>query len=421
MAPDDVSRSDDPSFPISSLREDEVDAFVDTDAAAFGARMSQGFLDLVVAGMDRDRVAVSRDEGQVVGTAASEHTMMTVPGLHRVPTAMVVAVAVLPSHRRQGRLRSLMRYQLEDIRGRGEIAAALYASEGGIYGRFGYGQSTFGSTYLVDKRVGRLARSAEEFAPGRMRLLRRDQAAEAFPAVYSDYAATRAGELDRHEIDYTTALGEAGGDDLARRFYAVYEEDGRLDGYVAYEVVLIERPAHNPRRLVVHELCALTPAAYVATWSFLLGVDLTVELRAPGRPIDEPIKWLLAEPRQLRCVQTNDRSWVRLVDVGLCLGARRYAVPGDLVIGVSDPFCSWNSGSYRMVVAEEWGSAEVERTGAEPDVELDASTLASIYLGGVSPLPLAEVGRIRQRSAGAAKLAARMFANDRPPYCTTPF
>jgi predicted acetyltransferase len=65
--------------------------------------------------------------------------------------------------------------------------------------------------------------------------------------------------------------------------------------------------------------------------------------------------------------------------------------------------------------------AEVERTSAEPDLELDASTLASLYLGGVSPFSFAEVGRITQNSAGAVALAARMFANDRPPYCMTTF
>jgi len=395
MAPDDASRPFG-SFPASPLREDEVDAFIDLDAAAFGARMSQGFLDLVLAGMSRDRVAVSRDSGQVVGSTGSEHTMMTVPGLHRVPTAMVVAVAVLPSHRRQGRLRTLMRYQLDDIRGRGEIAAALYASEGGIYGRFGYGPSTFGSTYVVDKRVGRLARPVEELAPGRIRLLPRDRAVEAFPAVYADYAVSRAGELDRHDVDYAGALGEPAGDDLGRRFYAVYEEDDRLDGYVGYEVAPMDPPGHNPRRLIVHELCALTPAAYAGIWGFLLGVDLTVELRAGGRPIDEPIRWLLSEPRQLRCVHSGDRSWVRLIDVGLCLGARRYAASGDLVIGVSDPFCPWNTGRYRIVVGEDGGEADVERTGAEPDLELDASTLASLYLGGVSPVAFAEVGLITQ-------------------------
>ncbi len=421
MAPDDVSRSFDSSFSVGPLQDGEVDILIDLDAAAFGARMSQGFLDLVLAGMSRDRVLVSRDHGEVVGSTASECTLMTVPGLARVRTATVVAVAVLPSHRRQGRLRALMRNQLDDLRGRGEIAAALFASEGGIYGRFGYGQATFGSTYVMDKRVARLARPVEELASGRIRMLPRERAAEAFPAVYADYAPTRAGELDRHEIDYAEALGEPAGDDLRRRFYAVYEEDDRLDGYVAYEVALVEPPAHSPRRVVLHELCALTAGAYAALWGFLLGVDLTVELRAYGRPVDEPIKWLLAEPRQLRCVQSGDRTWVRLIDVGLCLGARRYAAGGDLVIDVSDPFCPWNSGRYRLVVGEEWGAAEVERTTAEADLELDASTLASLYLGGVAPSSFAEVGLITENSPGAVALAGRMFANDRPPYCLTGF
>jgi predicted acetyltransferase len=421
MAPDDASRDGTGSSPVSPLREGELDTFFEIDAAAFGARMSAGFLELVTANMNLDRVVASRDEGVVVGTAASEHSMMTVPGLDRLPTAMVIAVAVGPSHRRQGRLRSLMAYQLDEIRGRGEILATLFASEGGIYGRFGYGQSTFGSTYALDKRVARLARPVADFAAGRTRLLNRDQAAEAFPAVYSEYAPTRAGEVDRLEIDYMSALGVPGGEELGRRFYAVYEEDGRLDAYVSYEVVSMEHAAHQPRRVVLHELCALTPGAYIAMWDFLLGVDLTVELLTRSRPVDEPIKWLLAEPRQLRCNYTGDRTWVRLVDVGLCLGARRYAVAGDLVIAVDDPFCPWNKGSYRLVVGEDWGTAEVSRTDAEPDIEMDASTLASIYLGGVSPVALAEVGRMVQLAPGAVPTAARMFANDRPPYCLTSF
>jgi predicted acetyltransferase len=421
MAPDDASRALPLRSPISPLREGEVDDFFDVDAGAFGARMPKGFEDLIRSVMTLDRVAAARDEGALVGTAASEATSMTVPGLGRAAAAMVVAVAVLPSHRRQGRLRELMRYQLDDIRGRGEIAAALYASEGGIYGRFGYGQATFGSSYTVDKRVGRLAVAAGELAAGSVRLVPREEAAVAFPAVYAEYAPTRAGELDRSEIDYTSALGEPGSEELARRFSAVYEEGGRLDGYVAYEVVSINPPEHWPRRLVVHELCALSSDAYVALWDFLLGVDLTVELVATGRPVDEPIRWLLAEPRQLRCTASRDRTWVRLVDVARCLALRRYPGPGDLVIGLHDHFCPWNTGRYRVVVKEEWGTAEVSRTEREPDLELDASRLASIYLGGVSAQSLADVGQIRQVSAGAVPLAARMFANDRPPYCLTPF
>jgi predicted acetyltransferase len=407
--------------PVSPLREGEVDTFFEIDAAAFGARMSAAFVDLIKSSMSLDRVAASRDAGTVVATAASEPSRMTVPGLGSVPTAIVVAVAVVPSHRRQGRLRSLMRYQLDDVRGRGETLAVLRASEGGIYGRFGYGQATFESTYTVDKRLARLARPVADFASGSIRLVSRDQAAEAFPAVYREYAPTRAGEVERSEIDYLSALGEPGGDELSRRFYAVYEQDGSLDAYVAYEVVSMEPPAHNPRRLVLHELCALTPGAYVAAWDFLLGVDLTIELFARGRPVDEPIKWVLAEPRQLRCTYSGDRTWVRLVEVASCLGARRYAAAGDVVIGVEDSFCPWNTGRYRLIVGDAWETAEVSRTDGEPDVELDVSTLASIYLGGVSPVPLAEAGRIRPVSPGALEAVSRMFANERPPFCLTPF
>jgi len=334
---------------------------------------------------------------------------------------MVVAVAVLPSHRRQGRLRALMRYQLDDLRDRGEAVAVLTASEGGIYGRFGYGQATFASTYALDKRVARLARPARDFASGQVRLIGRNEAADAFPAIYAAYWPTRAGELERGEIDYLEALGEPGGEDLSRRFYAVYEEADHLDGYAAYEVVSMEPPAHGPRRVLVHELCALTPGSYVALWDFLLGIDLTVELVARSRPVDEAIKWLLADPRQLRCTFLGDHAWIRLVDVATCLRARRYASAGDLVLGLDDHFCPWNSGCYRLVVSEDGGTAEVSSTPRQADVELDASALASIYLGGVSPLALADVGRIAPSSEGAIAAMSRMFANDRPPYCLTHF
>jgi predicted acetyltransferase len=260
-----------------------------------------------------------------------------------------------------------------------------------------------------------------DFASGQVRLIPRDQAAAAFPAIYSAYRPTRAGELERTDIDFINALGEPGGEELNRRFYVVYEEAGHLDAYVSYEVVPMEPPAHGPRRIVMHELCALTPGSYVAMWDFVLGVDLTVELLARSRPVDEPIKWLLAEPRQLRCTFSGDHLWIRLVDVAKCLATRCYAAAGDLVVELVDDFCPWNSGRYRLVVGDDWGSAEVTMTEGDADVELDASTLASIYLGGVSPQAFADVGRLRQRSAGSVATMARMFANDRPPYCLTHF
>lgn len=409
-------------FDVSPLKEEELDAFFEIDGVAFGGRMSAPVRELIEDHMTLERALASRDGDEVVGSAVSERSIITLPGLSRLPVGVVVGVAVAPSHRRQGRLRALMHRQLDELRRDGEALATLFASEGGIYGRYGYGMATFGSRYELDKRVARLDEPGAAPMPGRIRLLDREAASEAFPAVYAEYAPTRAGEIDRKNVlDFLNAIGDPGAEDLTRRFYAVYEEGGRIDGYVAYEVAPMAPSDSWARRVICHELCHLTTAAYIGLWQFLLGIDLTEEIRAPGRPLDEPLRWLLANPRQLRTVFSGDRSWLRLVDVPAALAGRRYPQPGTLVLEVEDEFCSWNTGRYRLHVTEEWAPAEVERTDAPADVELDVSSLATIYLGAVPPSEFRLSALVREKAEGALTRADRMFANDRPPYCLTEF
>ncbi len=401
------------------MRRDELDAFLEADGTAFGERLPPSVRAWLDPHIVPERVLVSRDGGEIVGSAASELSVMTLPGLHRLETAVVVTVSVIPSHRREGRLMALMRHQLDDLHERGEALATLYASEGGIYGRFGYGMATFGSQYEVDKQVARLDDPARELAGGRIRLVDRARAMEVFPDVYARYAPIRAGEIDRTDIDFRHAAGAPGGDDLGRRFCAVYEEDGRVDGYAGYEVVSMPASDQGPRQVVLHELCSVTDAAYVGLWQFLLGIDLAGELRASGRPVDEPIRWLLTNHRHLRTSVTRDRSWLRLVDVPASLAARGYPHAGTVVLEVVDEFCPWNAGVYRLHVAEDWATGEVEPTTSAADFTLDAASLASVFLGGVVPSALRISGRVLEHTTGALARADRMFANDRAPYCTT--
>ncbi|HEV8065179.1 MAG TPA: GNAT family N-acetyltransferase [Acidimicrobiales bacterium] len=407
-------------YPISPLEQHEIPAFFELDAAAFGIRMSQGVRDLLESIMNTQRISVSRDGAELVGSAASDTSLMTVPGLGQVTTAMVAGVSVVPTHRRQGRLNALMRHQLDEIHSYGEPIASLYASEGGIYGRYGYGQATFGSAYVLDKRTAKLARPASEFGDGRVRLITREQASEVFPAVYAEFVTLRAGEFERSQLEYLGALGEPGSEELSRRWYAVYESSGRIDGYVAYEVEALE-PGGRERGVRVHELCTLNDASYVFLWQYLLGIDLTTELRAPNRPVDEPIRWLLTNARELRTERSGERTWVRLVDVAAALAARRYPEAGQLVIGVTDDFCPWNTGTYALAVTQEWEAGEVTATSAPADIELDVAALASMYLGGVPATSLAAVGRVKAADRAAIAKATRMFANEVPPYCLTHF
>lgn len=86
-----------------------------------------------------ERSIAAFDDTQMVGSAALYTRELTVPG-GPVPAACVAAVAVAPTHSRRGLLTRLMRTQLHGLHDEGrEAVALLYASEGGIYGRYGYG------------------------------------------------------------------------------------------------------------------------------------------------------------------------------------------------------------------------------------------------------------------------------------------
>src|SRR5215217_1628263 len=63
---------------------------------------------------------------------------------------LVTAVTVRATHRRQGLLRWMMTEDLAAAKSEGLALAALTASEGSIYGRFGFGVATFERSIKVD-------------------------------------------------------------------------------------------------------------------------------------------------------------------------------------------------------------------------------------------------------------------------------
>jgi predicted acetyltransferase len=177
---------------------------------------------------------------------------------------------------------------------------------------------------------------------------------------------------------------------------------------------------HWRRAVFVEELCSLSDESYMSLWRYLLGIDLTEELRTRSRPVDEPLRYLLEDQRHFRTASLGDRTWVRLVDVPCALGQRRYEEEEALVIEVEDAFCPWNDGRFRLSVDGD-GAGTVERVDAAADLALPVEALGALYLGGVPFVAMAEVGRIAEHTEGAARLADRMFAARRPPFCTTNF
>lgn len=402
---------------IRTIEPAEADAYNHALGSAFSEVMApdEAELNRSVAEFDRHHVAL--EAGVMVGGAAAGTMQMTVPGGASVQTAAVTAVGVVPTHRRRGVNTALMRAQLDDVRSRGECLAALFASEGGIYGRFGYGLASF--KCRIDALTERASFVPQYRASGRVRLLPREDALPLMRRVYDRAAPMRPGMMILDDAWFAWRFAELEEDRETPAFYAVHESDaGEPDAYAAYRVKHRWPDEIPGSELRIRELMATTPGGEADMWRFVFGVDLIHRVRADDRPIDDLLLRLVMEPRRLRFT-VGDGLWLRIVDVPQALGCRSYGGSGRLVIGVHDPFCPWNDGTFAVEASE--GSATCDPSGEEPDLVCTASELGAVYLGGSTFRQLWRAGRIEAHTADALQRADAIFASDPAPWCTLPF
>jgi predicted acetyltransferase len=411
------------SWHIRSPEPDELKAFMAPLPAAFGVGMPDEELEDWARLIEPERwigAMATPASSEVVGSAAAYTFRLTVPG-GEVTAAGVTAVAVRPDHRRRGILTALMRTMLDDVRRRGEPVAVLWASEGAIYQRFGYGSATLEGAFEVDSRHTAFARP---WSPeGRVRIVTEDEAVTVIPPIYEAMRRVTPGALSRSEAWWRTGplSDPVYRRDSGLKFRVVYEADGSPEGYALYRVKDQWDPRGPRSVLEVSEAVTVTPRALRDLWRFLFEVDLVRTVKASRVPLPFPLQLLLAEPRGLGLL-ARDGLWLRLVDLGAALSARSYATRDALVLEVTDEACPWNEGRWRIDTTEDREAvARVDRADAAPDLVLDTADLAALYLGGVRASDLAQAGRVSERSPGALQRADAFFAADRSPWCVSMF
>ena len=402
---------------IRPIVEEEFEAFTAANRAAFTEpQFRQHLLRSFAPDMEFGRTAAAFDGGDIVGTSAWYSYEMTLPGGALLPTAGLTWVGVLPTHRRRGLLRRLVDAHFADAHERGEAASLLYASEGLIYRRFGYEVAIPHEHWHIER-----AHTAFEYeleAPGRLRLLTREDAAARVPPIFDQARRQRPGMTGLPESSwraYEFAIDPEGGEPWKRQ-YVVYERDGRDEGFAIYEAgagAYEPADAHHRRTLNVHMEVSTSDEAHFAIWRYLFNIDLVSRIDSLNRPMDDPIPAMLADPRRL-LRKVDDGSWLRILDVPAALRGRSYAGEGALVIEVHDPVCPWVAGRYRLEAGA--GEARCERTEEAPDLVMDAATLAGPYLGGPSFGVFTRAGRVEERTAGAAERADALFRSDPGPW-----
>ncbi|MDA8292740.1 MAG: GNAT family N-acetyltransferase [Actinomycetota bacterium] len=382
--------------------------------AGFSSRYDDARAASVLAALGEGASLVVEHGALVVGALVAHEVELTLPCLDGMRARCVSDLAVRPTHRRRGVLRALMGAALGQAHEQGEAIAVLGASEAGIYPRFGWGAATHTASYRVDRRSASLLASARP-SPGTVALLEPGPASAVLPAVLDAARRRRAGEISRRPDAWPEVLA-AGGDRQSApcRFVAAYLDGGQVEGYALYEV----RGAGEERREVVLVECATTgDAAYVALFGYLVGIDLTDALRTGERPVDEPVRHLLDDPRALETVGTSDGAWLRLIDARTCLERRGYSAAGRVVLEVHDATCPWNEGRWSIETDAD-GETDVTATTDPAEIELGASELAALYLGGTRATSLRSAGRVLEHERGAALRLDTLLYCDPVPFCT---
>jgi predicted acetyltransferase len=407
------------NFTVRTVADTEIAAFVATFEAAWSADSGDEQRARIGADLTGESLLGSYAGAELAGTAMSFAMELTVPGEVRLPMAGVSYVAVHPLRRRQGIMRALMRRQLDDLYAGGVPVAGLGASEAGIYGRFGYGPATWDSSWRLASGAARHLADVDKASS--LDLVDAATALNVFPGVHEQARRTQVGDVRTYPGRWLDLVGD-GRRQRGRQFVLCRDEGGRASGYACYRVErAIQYSEHGT--VIVDHLIARTDAAYRTLWAYLANLDLTDWVVASGRPEHEPLRWALADSRQLVVTSVHDHLWVRLVDLPAALSGRRYAVDGSVVIDVADPFCPWNEGRWLLAGGPDGAEcrpAAGAGGAADPGLRLDIATLGSLFLGGASVANLARAGRV-EGDSDALRRAHQMFRSDPPPWCSTEF
>jgi predicted acetyltransferase len=389
---------------------------------AFSDDVPEDMIERVELVADPERFFTALDGDRMVATSGVFSMHLSIPG-GELPAGGLTWVSVLPSHRRRGLLRGMMRLMIDDCHRRGEPIAILWAAEGAIYQRFGFGLATFSMNLEAETRSVGFAREWE--VEGGCRLIPTGEGLELVTPVYEAARAQRAGFLARTPDWWIGILPRTAGKDAAAaeaKRLVVYETADGPEAYAVYKAKVDWNVRGPSGVLTVEEAIGSTPRGTREIWRFLLSVDLMRTLKTSRLPLDHALFHLAAEPRRLGTT-VGDGLWLRVVDVAAALEGRTFGVDGAamgrLTFDLRDDHCPWNAGRWALDV--QAGRAHVARSDGPADIALDASDLGALFLGGVGATALSLAGRVAELRAGGLKLADRLFQADVQPWCPQEF
>jgi predicted acetyltransferase len=395
---------------IRPIEADEIDALLVADQRGFGGVPLRPDSSRSWAAGELDRTRIAFENGRIVGVSRTYTFELTMPGGALLPAAAVSWVSVQPTHRRRGILTRMMAAMHDDARDRNEPAAILTASESSIYGRFGYGVAAWNLRLAADRVHIRFAPRADD--AGCVRLVDQDQARRVLPEIYDRARLTRAGMVTRPPFWWDQVYWDSFVARTKACFFAIHTDAaGHDDGYVVYGMSADGPPGTVKRELMIIDMQAESSGTWIELWRYVFGVDLVDRVRTVNTPVDDPLRHVVVDSRRVEVTAISDHLWLAPIDPARVLGARRYSVPGRVVITTHLP----DGGAQTVAVEASEAGTSCEAVDEAPDLTCDSTVLGMCALGGNRWSELANAGRVEVGRPEALARADAMFMTTPAP------
>ena len=379
-------------FEFKPLEEEDWSGLVQVLKSSFGWAKPDSAFDNIRPVYEFDR-SLAAYEGASLAANIGVWSLdkLSIPG-GMLPASGLSLCAVSPCYQGGGLFRQMMSRQLQDMRDRGEALTILFAEEGGIYDRYGYGPATYGAVLKLQRHHAEF-RASPPADSGRLRLVSREQAIAAWGRVDDCVMKHRPGVNNKRSVQWAMEplIFGQGGDDLSERFYLQFEGDDGIQGYVFYQIGYSRAFGVTSSKLYIDGLMATTPMAYTALWRYFFELSLIDEIQAARRPVEEPVLWMLADPQRINR-QVYNMMWVRLLDVVKALEARSYLCESRIIIELTGEEKKGDRRVYELDASPDGARCAV--SNKTPDVHMSIAELSALYMGGVSAGMLHEAGRL---------------------------
>jgi predicted acetyltransferase len=259
-----------------------------------------------------------------------------------------------------------------------------------------------------------------------MKIVGTEEAAARFPPIYDAVRRSTPGFIARSEARWRFEIladTEWTRHGNGHKVLALLEVGGEARGFVIFRS-RSDWDSSGPKDVVsILELLGLEPVIEQSLWQWVFSLDLVASVNGRRGTVPHPLQLLVTEPRRL-ATRVSDATWLRIIDLPGALAARSYQGSGSLVLDVTDEFCPWNAGRWRLTVpGPETEAPSLDRVpdSTPTDLVADIRDLACVYLGALRFSDLGRAGRVEERRPGAIALADQLFATPGAPWNSTMF